>query len=93
MLCEPISGDPNTNYHPSLELRLLETTGSLPLWKLTDIKQVAGPHMSITDALETGLEEVGHGLLLRWTPGGEAIIHHAADLDMEQKLNVMWLTV
>ena len=49
--------------------------------------------MPIMDALETGLEKVGHGLLLRWTPGGKAIIHHVANLDMEQKQNVMWLKV
>ena len=93
MLCEPITGDPNTNYRPSLALRLLETAGGRPLWKLTDIKQVAGPRTPITDALETGSEKVGHGLLLRWMPGGEAIIHRMADLHMEQKPNVTWLEV
>jgi hypothetical protein len=91
LLSEPISGVPNSNYRPHLELRFSESADGFSTWKVMGIKKVVGCRMPITDAIDTGSEEVGHGLLLKWAPGGEAIIHRAADLETEQKPHVTWL--
>ena len=56
-----------------------------------NMKKVVGSHMPLSDAIETGSEEVGHGLLLKWTTNGEAVIHCIADLESEQRPNVTWL--
>jgi hypothetical protein len=88
LLSEPISGVPNSNYHPHLELRFSESADGFSSWKVTGIKKVVGCRMPITDAMDTGSEEVGHGLLLKWAPGGEAIIHRTADLDTKLKLHI-----
>jgi len=88
LLSEPISGVPNSNYRPHLELRFSESADGFSSWKVTGIKKVVGCCMPITDAMDTGSEEVGHGLLLKWAPGGEAIIHRAADLDTKLKPHI-----
>ena len=88
LLSEPISRVPDTNYHPFIEPRHSEGADGSLTWKVTNIKKVVGPCMFITKAIETGSEKVGHGLLLKWMPSGEAIIYCVANQGSEQKLNI-----
>ncbi|KAF8218675.1 hypothetical protein L208DRAFT_1473984 [Tricholoma matsutake] len=91
LLSELISRVPNPNYHPHLKLRFFESVDGSLSWKVTGIKKVVGSRTPITDAMDMGSEEVGHGLLLKWVNGGEAIIHRAADLETEQEPHITWL--
>jgi hypothetical protein len=93
LLSEPILGVQDTSCRPFIELRLSETADGSSTWKVTNMKKVTGPRTPVTDAMETGSEDVGHGLLLKWTTSGEAVIHRIADLDSEQKPNITWLEV
>ena len=91
LLSEPVSGVPDNSHRPFLKLRLSEAAVGSPTWNIVNMKKVVGSRTPLSDAMETGSEEVGHGLLLKWTTNGEAVIHRVADLESEQRPNVMWL--